>query len=69
MNNRSFNAFVALCGIVAVIAMMCNPLLTGWFLVKVIEFIIIITVVNFATRAVTGKGLIELIRSFEDKDK
>ena len=66
--NRSFDAFVALAGVIAVLALMCNPLLTGYFLVKLIEFGLIMAVVNFGCRVLTGKRLIDLIRSFGKED-
>lgn len=67
--NRGFDAFVALGGIIAVIALMSNPLLTGYVLVKVIEFALVMAVVNFGCRILTGKRLIDLIRSFGKEDE
>ena len=68
-NKNSFDAIVALIGIIAVVAMMCNPLMTGWFAVKLIEFVIIMAVVNFGCRALTKKNLVDLIRSFGKEDE
>ena len=67
--NKGLEGFVLLAGIIAVIAMMLNPILTGWFLIKIIELIVILFVVNIATRAFTGKTLVQLLRSFGKEEK
>lgn len=67
--NRSFDAFVMLAGVIAVIALMSNPLLTGYVLVKAIEFALVMAVVNFGCRVLTGKRLIDLIRSFGKEEE
>ena len=60
---NTFEGIVAVIGVIAIIALMCNPIMTGLFLVKVIEFIVILAVVNIITRALTGKSLSELLKS------
>ena len=62
-NKNSYDGIVCLIGIVMVIALMFNPLLTGYVLVKLIELAIIIFVVNIGTRLLTGKTLLQLWRS------
>ena len=69
MNKRknSYDGIVALIGVIVVIALMCNPILTGYVLVKMIELGVIMIVVNIGTRLLTGKTLLELLRSLRDE--
>lgn len=67
--NRSFDAFICLAGIIVVIALLCNPLLTGYVLVKMIEFGLIMAVVNCGCRMLTGRKLVDLIRSFGKEEE
>ena len=72
MNNgkNSYDGIVCLVGIIVVIALMFNPLLTGYVLIKIIELGIIVFVVNIGTRILTGKTLLGLWRSIrENRDE
>ena len=60
---NTYEGLVALVGVILAIALMSNPLLTGYALVKLIELALVMVVVNMITRFFTGKSLVELLRS------
>lgn len=66
---KDMRATFIVLGVICVVAMLLNPAMIAWFIIKGLEIAVILTVVNFIARVITGKRFVDIWKEMLDEQK